>query len=91
MVVTNRNRTTAIVIRHDGHLVTLVPMTGGKLAARNMSHAQFRSDWWETGYSLGNALERFLRHARTRGASQEALKGLKRLAQRDECVVAPLF
>lgn len=34
MIVTNRQRVTAIVIRHDGATVTLVAMKGGGLAAR---------------------------------------------------------
>jgi len=91
MIVTNRNRTTAIVIRHDGSTVTLVPMKSGKLSACNMPHEQFLSDWRETGYSLVNALERFLTHARRQGASQEVLKGLKKLQKRDRWVVANLF
>ena len=33
MLVSNRHRTTAIVIKHDGHSVTLVPMKSGKLRA----------------------------------------------------------
>jgi hypothetical protein len=91
MIVTNRNRTTAVVIRHDGHTVTLVPMKSGKLSACNISHESFSRDWRETAYSLANALERFLRHARQQGASQEVLKGLQRLQQRDRWVVASLF
>lgn len=91
MIVTNRNRTTAIVIRHDGHTVTLVPMKSGKLSACNMPHEAFQRDWRETTHSLANALERFLRHARQQGASQEVMKGLTRLRQRDRWVVASLF
>lgn len=91
MVVTNRNRTTAIVIRHDGVSVTLVPMKGGKLSARTIPHAKFVSEWRETPYSLNNALERFLRHARRQGASKEVLKGLQQLVKRDRWVVASLF
>lgn len=91
MVVTNRNRTTAIVIRHDGHTVTLVPMKSGKLSACSLPLEKFASDWRETAYSLANALERFLRHARQKGASQEAIKGLTKLEKRDHWVVASLF
>ncbi len=91
MVVTNRNRITAIVICHDGDTVTLVPMKGGKLRARRLPHWQFVRDWRETTYSLANALVRFQRHARMHGASREVLKGLRRLEQRDRWVVANLF
>ena len=91
MVVINRNHTTAIVIAHDGNQVTLVPMKAGKLSASKMPHEDFTRDWKETTYSLANALERFLRHAKQRGSSQSALKGLQRLQMRDRWVVAPLF
>lgn len=91
MIVTNRNRVTAIVIRHDGATATLVPMKGGKLAAKRVPQEVFLREWKEMNYSLANALARFLRHARQKGASQEALKGLKRLAVRDACVVGCLF
>jgi hypothetical protein len=91
LIVTNRNRTTAIVIRHERNVVTLVPMKSGKLSACNIAHETFVQDWRETAYSLANALERFLRHARREGASQEVLKGLKKLQQRDRWVVANLF
>jgi len=57
----------------------------------SMPLERFVSDWRETAYSLANALERFLRHARQRGASREAIKGLTRLEQRDRWVVANLF
>lgn len=91
MLVSNRNRTTAIVIKHDGHIVTIVPMKSGKLGAKSMPHEEFKRDWRETPYSLLNAVEKFLRHARQQGACQEALKGLKRLEQRDAWVVDSLF
>ena len=91
MLVSNRNRTTAIVIKHDGHTVTLVPMKSGKLGAKSLSHETFKRDWHEAPYSLENALDKFLRHARQQGASHDVLKGLNRLQQRDACVVASLF
>ncbi|MCU0841611.1 MAG: DUF2795 domain-containing protein [Thiobacillaceae bacterium] len=91
MIVTNRHRVTAIVIRHDGATVTLVPMKGGKLSARRLPHWQFARDWREAPYSLAHALARFLRHARQQGASQEVIMGLERLERRDRCVVASLI
>ena len=42
MVVTNGSRTTAIVIRNDGHKVTLVPMKSGKLLAKALSFDEFK-------------------------------------------------
>jgi hypothetical protein len=91
MVVTNRNRITAIVIRHDGAQVTLVPMRAGRLSACRLPHEAFLANWKETPYSLSNALARFQRHVREHGASQEVVKGLKRLEMRDRWVVANLF
>lgn len=91
MVVINRGRTTAIVIRNNGTRVTLVPMKSGKLAARTMSFPEFRSEWTETGYTLAQALTTFLAHAMKWGASLEVSKGLEKLAARDRFVVASLF
>lgn len=91
MVVTNSQRSTAIVIRNDGHKVTLVPMRSGKLSARSMSFAEFRAEWHETGYALSLALTTFLSHVMKWGASHEAARGLEKLASRDRFVVASLF
>ena len=51
MVVINGQRTTAIVIRHRGDSVTLVPMKGGRLSARTVRFEEFRRDWKQTGYA----------------------------------------
>lgn len=91
MVVTNSLRSTAIVIRNDGHKVTLVPMKSGKLSARTMSFAEFKAEWRETGYALPLALTTFLSHVMKWGASLEALRGLEKLAARDRFVVSSLF
>lgn len=91
MVVTNSQRATAIVIRNDGHKVTLVPMKSGRLSARVLSFDEFREEWRETGYGLALALTTFLSHVMKWGASLEASKGLERLAARDRNVVASLF
>ena len=91
MLVIDDKRTTAIVIRNDGFHVTLVPLKPGKLSARSMPFAQFRHDWYETGYPLCKALATFLRHAARRGASHPVMRGLCRLQNRDRWVVASLF
>lgn len=91
MVVTNNQRSTAIVIRNDGHRVTLVPMKSGKLSARTLSFEEFRAEWRETGYALSLALITFLSHVMKWGASMEAVRGLEKLAARDRFVVASLF
>lgn len=91
MVVINLQRSTAIVIRNDGHKVTLVPMKSGKLSAYTVSFSDFRQDWRETGYALSLALTTFLSHVMKWGASLEARKGLEKLAARDRFVVASLF
>jgi hypothetical protein len=91
MVVTNDQRSTAIVIRNDGHRVTLVPMKSGKLNSRTISFGEFRQEWHETGYALSLALTTFLTHVMKWGASQETQRGLQKLAARDRFVVASLF
>ncbi len=91
MVVVNRTRTTAIVIRNDGAKVTIVPMKSGRLSARSLPFSEFRSEWQETGYSLAQALTTFLAHVMKCGASMEVSKGLEKLAARDRFVVASLF
>ena len=91
MVVINGNRTTAIVIRHRGDSVTLVPMKSGKLSAKTVAFDEFRQEWKETGYALSQALTTFLAHIMKWGGSMEAVKGLEKLAARDRFVVASLF
>ena len=91
MVVINGQRTTAIVIRHRGDTVTLVPMKSGKLSAKTVDFDEFRQEWKETGYALSQALTTFLTHIMKWGASLEVVKGLEKLAARDRFVVASLF
>ena len=91
MVVINGQRTTAIVIRHRGDSVTLVPMKSGRLSARTVQFDEYRRDWREAGYALSQGLTTFLAHSLKWGASREVVKGLERLAARDRFVVASLF
>lgn len=91
MIVVNQALTMAVVIRHDGHQVTLVPMQPGKLAAQRLLASRFNQDWRPSDYPLQQAVAGFLTHARDHGASREVLAGLERLAQRDRDVVASLF
>ena len=91
MIVINGNRTTAIVIRHRGDNVTLVPMKSGRLSAKTVRFDEFRRDWKETGYALSQGLTTFLAHIVKWGASLEAARGLEKLAARDRFVVASLF
>ncbi|GAB2182124.1 hypothetical protein DLREEDagrD3_23470 [Denitratisoma sp. agr-D3] len=91
MVVTDHTRNTAIVIRNDGHKVTLVPMKSGRLKARTISFEEFRQEWRETGYALSMALSTFFAHVMKWGASLEVTKGLEKLAARDRFVVGSLF
>ena len=62
MVDINGKRTTAIVIRHKGDSVTLVPMKSGRLSAKTVAFEEFRREWTETGYALSQALTTFLTH-----------------------------
>ena len=91
MVVINGKRTTAIVIRHRGDSVTLVPMKSGKVSAKTVAFDEFSRDWQETGYALSQALTTFLTHIMKWGASLEVARGLEKLAARDRFVVASLF
>lgn len=91
MLVWNSQRTTAIVIRHDGKNVRLVAMKPGRLAVSRYTREKFEAEWRPCDQPLELALASFLVQAHQQGASAEALKGLETLAQRDRCVVATLF
>lgn len=86
MVVTDSHRITAIVIKNDGHQVTLVPMSAGRLAAQTISFEEFRRDWAEVDYSLDRALVAFIDHVESLGGTGEARRGLARLQERDRLV-----
>ncbi len=91
MIVTNKNHETAIVIRRDGVNVSFVRLKAGKLGCERMDEAAFRENWHESPYPLPETIERFLEHGRIHGATQEAIKGLTRLQERDRAVIANLF
>ncbi len=91
MIVWNAHRTTAIVIRHDGRSVRLVPMKSGRLSVSRYSREKFDAEWREYDYPLDKAIASFLDHAHQQGATVEAMKGLENLAQRDRWVVNNLF
>ncbi|MBL8489304.1 MAG: hypothetical protein JNM82_00830 [Rhodocyclaceae bacterium] len=91
MVVIDTHRNTAIVIRNDGRQVTLVPMAGGRLSAIRLGFAEFRAGWSELGQPLAAALDAFLDHVQHWGASQEARRGLEKLAARDRMMAGTLF
>lgn len=91
MLVWNAHRTTAIVIRHDGHNVRLVPMRSGRLLVQRTTRGQFDAEWQACEQPLEHALSVFIAHAQRQGASKEVLSGLETLAHRDDPVIAPLF
>ena len=91
MVVSNAQNETTIVIRRDGNTVVFVRFKTGKLACERLTETMFRDAWHESQYPLPQAIERFLEHASIHGGTQEALKGLTRLQERDRVVVASLF
>ena len=91
MIVSNAQRETAVVIKRDGHQVVLVKMGPGRLVTQRLAESQFRSVWTENDAPLHECVQRFLDHGRSFGASQEALRGLERLQQRDQYVIANLF
>ncbi len=91
MIVTNHHHDTAIVIRHDGQIAVFVRLRGGKLGCERLPESVFRQHWHDAPFALAETLDRFLDHAATHGASQEALRGLQRLRARDTCVIGSLF
>jgi hypothetical protein len=91
MIAANRSRETAVVIRRDGKRVSLVVMRAGSLSVLKLSEQAFRADWKELPYELERALERFLLHAQTHGATHEAMKGLQMLKERDRHMAGTLF
>lgn len=91
MVVSNAQGTLGIVIRHDGKKVRLVAMKPGRLGVSRLTREKFEAEWRDVSPPLEQILATFLVHAHQQGASVEALKGLETLAQRDRCVVSPLF
>ena len=91
MIVINRERVLAVVIRHDGQRVTLVPMRRGKLTAQHLAVAEFNREWQPCAAPLAHTLETFQLHIASHGASREVASGLERLAARDQDVVASLF
>lgn len=91
MVVCNANRTTAIVIRHDGKNVRLVSMRSGRLAVSRCTRDKFDTEWHPYETPLAKAIAAFIEHAHQQGATTEVLKGLETLAARDALVIRPLF
>jgi hypothetical protein len=91
MIVNNQLHETAIVVRRDGQTVTFIRLKTGKLGCEQMTETTFREAWNESPYPLLETIERFLEYGRINGATQEALKGLTRLQERDRAVVANLF
>jgi hypothetical protein len=91
MVVTTPQHETAIVVRRDGQTVVFVRFKAGKLGCERTTEAVFREAWHESHFPLQETIERFLEHGQAHGATQEAIKGLTRLQDRDRTVVANLF
>ena len=91
MVVSNSQHETAVVVRRDGQTVVFVRFKTGRLSCERLTETVFRETWHESHYPLQETIERFLEHARIHGCTQEALKGLTRLQERDRTVVASLF
>ena len=91
MVISNSQHETAVVIRRDGQTAVFVRLKAGKLSCERLTESAFREIWRESHYPLLETIGRFLDHARIHGCTQEALKGLTRLQERDRTVVASLF
>ncbi len=91
MVISNSQHETAVVVRRDGQTVVFVRFKAGRLSCERLTESVFRVTWHESQYPLQETIERFLEHARIHGCTQDALKGLTRLQERDRTVVASLF
>jgi hypothetical protein len=79
MVIVNRHRETAVVIRQGSRFVSIVRMSAGPLSVERVSEDEFAGEWARLDYPEDRAIERFLRHAERHGATQEALDGLHKL------------
>ena len=91
MVISNSQHETAVVVRRDGQTAVFVRFKAGRLSCERLTESVFRATWHESQYPLQETIERFLEHARIHGCTQEALKGLTRLQERDRTVVSSLF
>ncbi len=91
MVVTNRQRVTAIVVGRRKQGLWVVPMSSGRLHMLKLSDTRFREDWSEISYDLDKALDSFLDHAHRVGATQEALHGLEGLRDRRQTQASLAF
>jgi hypothetical protein len=79
MVIVNRHRETAIVIRQGSHFVWIVRMRAGPLSVERVCEDAFAAEWRQLDYPEARALDRFILHAKRHGASKEALTGLRKL------------
>ena len=91
MLVRNAQAELAIVIRHDGEHVRLVPMKSGRLTVNRRSKQEFNAEWRESEAPLMPALTDFLAHAARQGASVEVVKALEKLALREQLAISKLF
>ena len=91
MIICNAQHETAIVTRRTGETVVYVRLKPGRLTCERVTEAVFRETWREQRYPLNETLDRFLAHAAACGASQEALRALEKLRDRERNAVASLF
>ena len=91
MLVCNAQQEAAIVIRRQDGIVVFVRLKPGRLGCERATEAQFRDAWREQHGPLAESLTRFLAHAAAFGATQEALRGLDKLNDRERNAVASLF
>lgn len=91
LVCNHPQQETAIVIRRHGGIAVFVRLKPGRLTCERATEALFRETWHEQRGALAESLARFLAHAEAFGATQEALRGLERLRDRERNAVASLF
>lgn len=81
MVVINHNRCTAIVVaRKECGTFLLVPMSAGSLSLIELPKRVFEREWRALDYPTAIAIERFLTHAKTHGATNAAMRGLNQVS-----------
>jgi hypothetical protein len=87
-VLINRSRHIAIAIRRERAGVAIVEHCSGRLSLQHLSDKEFIEGWQEYDYPLGQALDRFLLHAKEVGATKGALGAIEKL-RGDPMALAP--
>jgi hypothetical protein len=91
MVVTNRNRKTALAIRRTEQAVLVIIMRSGKLTTSYIKHQDFEKEWREIGDPLERGLDTFVKHAELNGATKAAQNALRKITKEHKNASLRLF